>query len=136
MNYDKLLCDIFFIDDWHFNKSNLEKYKTHYKKRTKYQNIIQYIENKYIDSKSFKETMYRMKYSISNRPICKECGNSVTFVGKNGILFRTFCSNKCAANNKEVIRKKIESDSNSHNGKIGWIESNKSKDKINYNEYL
>ena len=64
MNYDKLLCDIFFIDDWHFNKSNLEKYKSHYKKKDKYQNIINYIQNRYNDSLSFKETLYRVKYNI------------------------------------------------------------------------
>ena len=131
MNYDKLLVDIFFVDDWHFNKSNLEKYKSHYKKKDKYLNIINYIENRYDDSESFKETLYRMKYKIDERPVCKSCGNSVKFIGKAGILYRSFCCNKCAANDKETIKKKWDSDSKNHDGKIGWIESNKSEKKKN-----
>jgi len=131
MNYDKVLIKIFFIDDWHFNKSNLEKYKTHYKKKDKYKNVIEYIENRYTDSLSFKETLYRIKNNIDKRPVCKECGKPVEFVGKSPILFRVFCCNKCSANNKDTIKKKWESDLKNHNGKIGWIESNKSKDKIN-----
>ena len=131
MDYDKVLIKIFFIDDWHFNKSNLEKYKTHYKKKDKYKNVIEYIENRYIDSTSFKETLYRIKNNINERPVCKECGNPVEFVGKSSVLFRIFCCNKCSANNKDTIKKKWETDLKNHDGKIGWIESNKSKDKIN-----
>lgn len=106
MNYDKLLCKIFFIDNWHFNQSYLNKYKRHYKKKTKYKNIINYIEHRYKDSESFKETLYRMNNNIDIRPVCQTCGNNVKFIGKGNRLFALYCSDKCSANNKNTTLKK------------------------------
>lgn len=120
MNYDKYLSNIFFNDDWHLNLSYLNKYKRHYKKRTKYQNIINYIENRYDDSESFKETLYRIKHNCEIRPVCKTCGNTVKFIGKNHKLYADFCSNKCSGVNKETILKKQEQDRKKHNGLLGW----------------
>lgn len=127
MNYDKLLTDIFFDDDWHFNQSYLNKYKRHYKKKDKYQNIIEYINNRYIDSESFKETIYRIKHNINIRPVCKKCGNKVEFIGKSGRLFRDYCCNNCSANSQDVINKKQESDRKKNNGKLGWNHNSEEK---------
>lgn len=120
MNYDKILTNIFFIDDWHLNKSYLNKYKRHYKNKTKYKNIIHYIENRYNDSLSFKETIYRMRHNCEIRPVCKTCGNTVEFIGKGNKLFRDFCSNKCSGINKDTIVKKQNTDKEKHNGILGW----------------
>lgn len=120
MNYDKILTNIFFDDDWHLNQSYLNKYKRHYKKQTKYKNIINYINNRYNDSLSFKETIYRMRHRCEIRPTCKTCGNKVVFIGKGNKLFRDFCCNKCSGINKDTIRKKQETDKQKHNGKLGW----------------
>ena len=120
MNYDKYLSNIFFNDDWHLNLSYLNKYKRHYKKRTKYQNIINYIENRYDDSESFKETLYRIKHNCHIRPTCRTCGHPVKFIGKNNKLFADFCSNKCAGLHKDTINKKQQSDKKKHNGILGW----------------
>ena len=120
MNYDKLLSDIFFIDDWHLNLSYLNKYKRHYKKRNKYQNIINYIENRYIDSNSFLETIYRIRHNINIKPKCKTCGNEVKFLGKCKKLYADYCCNKCSGINKNTIKKKQESDRKRNNGILGW----------------
>jgi len=120
MNYDKILSKIFFIDDWHFNLSNLNKYKRHYKMQSKYKNIINYISNRYNDSTGFKETLYRIRHNCENRPVCKTCGGYVNFLGKGNRLYADYCSNKCAGKNKETILKKQASDRSKHNGKLGW----------------
>jgi len=127
MNYDKILVNIFFIDDWHFNQSYLNKYKRHYKTKSKYQNIINYINHRYKDSLSFRETLYRMKYNYEIRPKCKTCGNDVDFIGKLGILFRTYCSNRCSGINKDTIIKKQNSDKEKNDGILGWNKNNKEK---------
>lgn len=106
MNYDKILCKIFFIDNWHLNQSYLNKYKRNYKKRKKYINIINYLENRYDDSESFKETIYRMNNNINIRPVCKSCGNKVKFIGKGNKLFASYCCNSCSAQNKNTTIKK------------------------------
>ena len=128
--YDNYLVKLFFTDKWHFNLSNLNKYKRHYKKKDKYQNIINYIENRYDDSESFKETLYRICHNIEIRPVCQECGNKVEFIGKGNVLFRSFCSLSCSNGSKESIKKKQESDRLKNNGELGWVKSNRDPQKI------
>ena len=68
----------------------------------------QYILNRYNDSLSIKETIYRLKNNIEIRPVCKHCGSPVEFC-RNG-YFRDFCCNKCinlSAQTKE--KRKINS---------------------------
>ena len=67
---------------------------------------IEYINNLYIDSKSFKESIYRLLNNIDIRPICKTCGKNVEFC--RGGYFRNFCSIKCSRNNKECENKRKE----------------------------
>lgn len=52
----------------------------------------EYIENRYADSKSFKESVYRIVYNIEVRPVCKYCGKELKFVG----YFPNTCSPSCA----------------------------------------
>ena len=120
MNYDKILSNIFLLDNWHFNKLNVSKYKTARRLKNKYQNIVQYIENRYNDSESFKETIYRMFNNIEIRPVCKTCGNKVDFIGKGNVIFRKYCSNSCSAISEETKQRKQESDKLKHGGKLGW----------------
>lgn len=119
-NHDDLISRIFFIDDWHLNLSNLNRYKRHYKKHDKYQNIIDYIENRYSDAMSFKETVYRIHHHIEKRPVCHACGQPVKFVGKAGRLFGSFCSKKCLNNDKATWLVKHETDKMRHGGILGW----------------
>lgn len=69
-------------------------------------NIKKYLLNRYNDSESLKETIYRIKYNIVNRPVCPICNNKVKFIGNNNIIFRTTCCLKCSnINNYSKISK-------------------------------
>ena len=99
-NHDKLIKQIFFTDQFKINNSNNIKYKKN--KNTKYNNICKYLSTRYCDSKSEKETLYRILYGIEIRPVCKICGNEVKFNGRNGVMFLSHCSNKCKKLDKDV----------------------------------
>ena len=55
----------------------------------------EYLINRYKDSKSYKETIYRIKNNIETRPVCETCGGEVEFC-RNGylILFCILCPKK------------------------------------------
>ena len=55
--------------------------------------ILNYLNNRYVDSKSIKETLYRIKNNIETRPKCIICGKDVTFKDKG--FFSTTCSTEC-----------------------------------------
>ena len=115
MDYDKKLSTYFLQDPWHFNRDNCKKYTL---KKKRLINIKKYIDNRYVDSLSFKETIYRMYYNIENRPTCKTCGGEVKFVGKYPIIFRQYCCNRCSGISPETINKKQLSDKAKHNGHL------------------
>lgn len=63
------------------------------KLKFKYSNIWNYIVDRYDDSESIPETIYRMYFGIEERPVCKICGNKVSYRGKG--KYRDVCSFKC-----------------------------------------
>ena len=65
--------------------------------------IIKYINNRYNDSESIKETLYRIKHNIEDRPKCIKCGKPIKF----GQGFNKYCSRSCAIN-QEKIKKSIK----------------------------
>ena len=67
------------------------------------EDIIKYIYNRYNDSESIKETLYRIKHNIEDRPKCIKCGKPVKF----GQGFNKYCSRSCAIN-QEKIKKSIK----------------------------
>ena len=77
------------------------------------QELFKYLSNRYTDSESFKETLFRMKNNIEVRPVCVLCGGKVKFdhreshhhLRNNGYYWH--CSTKCSENDKEV-RDKIK----------------------------
>lgn len=89
-----------------------------------------YLENRFPDSYSLKETLYRIKNHIEEKPKCPICGKPVHYIGKKNRQFRKYCSCKCASNDIEVQRKRQETDKKKHNGILAWTLSNKNKDKI------
>lgn len=105
MNYDKILDRIFFKDN-RLNKSTRTKFNKLKKKN--YVNIKKYIDNRYSDSLSERETLYRIHHNIEIRPVCKICGKSVKFQGRN-IVFSIYCSHKCEKLDPEVNKKWKES---------------------------
>ena len=126
--YDNILSKIFFNDNYHLNRSVYLKFR-HGIRKNKYNSIKNYLNNRYNDSLSIKETLYRIKNNIEIRPICKECNKPVKFVGKGEKIFATFCSNRCSGKNIETIKKKQEGDRLKNNGELGWVLSNKSEEK-------
>lgn len=105
-NYDNIILKLFFSDNV-LNNSIYRKF-IHNINRNKYQNIRYYIENRFNDSESIRETLYRIKFKIYIRPVCNVCGNSVKFIGKNNRIFLNHCSNKCKAQNKIVQDKRYQ----------------------------
>lgn len=103
--YDKLLDNIFFEDD-RLNKSIKNKFNR--LKNKKYIQIKKYIDNRYSDSLSERETLYRIHYNIENRPVCKICGKPVKFQGRNTV-FSIYCSHRCKKLDPEVNKKWKES---------------------------
>lgn len=102
-------------------------------KQKKYTNIINYISNRYPDSQSPNETIFRIKYGIEIRPVCQCCGGAkgvINFIGKANCgkyktrpfpfnLFETYCSNSCAnsGNSKKSQKTKL--------GKYGSVNNSK-----------
>lgn len=92
MNYDRILDKIFFRGEERLNKST--KFKYNRLKFKRYANIKSYIDNRYEDSLSERETLYRIHHNIEIRPVCKVCGGPVQFQGRI-VVFSEHCSNRC-----------------------------------------
>ena len=99
---DNIISDLFFGNRQ--LKSNVyKKYKNDYDSE-----IYQYIINRFKDSKSFDESLYRIKYKVYIRPVCEECGKELKFIKGNGKdIFNRFCCKKCA-NNNELSKKRLK----------------------------
>lgn len=61
--------------------------------------IKQYLLNRYKDSSCIHETIYRILHGIEERPVCKNCGKSITFGNSE---FMDFCCTSCS---KQYIKK-------------------------------
>ena len=57
--------------------------------------IYEYLINRYDDSQSLKETVYRINYGYDIRPVCENCGKPIEFLGKPSRMWKTYCSNRC-----------------------------------------
>jgi len=97
---DELISDICFKNS-SLNKSYLSILKNH--------DLLDYVKNRYDDSESLVESLWRIKSHIEIRPVCPVCGRPVRFDpshkncrNRNGNLFLTYCSPKCQANDKEL----------------------------------
>ena len=92
VDLDKKCIDLFFKND------RVRKGPTQHLS----EDIKSYLENRYSDSDSLIETLYRIKLKIEKRPVCKTCGDKVRFYKRK---FNTYCSRKCAMNDKDNIDK-------------------------------
>ena len=57
--------------------------------------VYNYLLNRYEDSTSLKETIFRINYGYDIRPVCENCGAAVKFLGKPSRMWKTYCCNKC-----------------------------------------
>ena len=96
------------------------------------QDIKTYLINRFNDSYSIKETIYRIKYiseniNVEHKPKCPICGNPVIFLNKRTRLYTECCSVKC----KKILDKdKIKQTNNKKYGGNAPICSQDIKDKI------
>lgn len=101
--------------------TNLVKY--YYNKEGKKFNyeIYKYIMNRYNDSTSFKESLYRIFYNIEKRPKCKYCNKTLEYKNSGYKIFTDYCNFSCQTkylneigklNTKESILKGKESREN------------------------
>ena len=64
--------------------------------------LSKYINNRFIDSDSWSETIWRIRNKVYEKPKCKECGKYLKFP------FKTYCSKKCRSNSNDVKNKTIK----------------------------
>lgn len=103
-----------FIINLFFNEN--EKLNINYVKQAwlnSHTQIKNYLEHRFLDSESIKETLYRILCKIEKRPVCKTCGNKVKFESshrwnrnRNGWPFIIHCSSKCQRLDKDVTEKR------------------------------
>lgn len=74
----------------------------------KYPELKTYIENRYNDSYSLKESLVRIFNHIDVHPKCKFCGKDIPFRNKIKKPFGEFCSKSCAVKLPEDIQNKKE----------------------------
>ena len=110
-NYDHLISKVFFKNNQLYNKYFKRFFKDPIKYKDKYQNIKEYLSNRYIDSKDIRETLYRIYRNIEIRPICKTCGKELKLqiVNKKNQVFPTYCSILCEMKDPEVMKKHNQS---------------------------
>ena len=104
---DQYIIDLFFTNG-HINANyNRESWLN------KHTDIKEYLDNRFKDSQSTKETLVRILYKIEIRPVCPICGKPVRFEynhrwcrNRNGWPFMKFCSSKCQQKDDDVISKR------------------------------
>ena len=93
-----------FINDYFYGKSSFIK-RNHIKPYS--EEIKTYLDNRFDDSKSIFETIFRIKHNIEVRPKCAYCGGDVLFIGKNSKPYQKYCCRTCLSNdNVQKIKDK------------------------------
>ena len=72
----------------------------------KHPDVYNYLINRFDDSKSIKETVYRIVNGLEHRPVCVNCGASVQY--DNG-HFLDYCCKSCMEKDPLTVRKREES---------------------------
>lgn len=87
----------------------------------------EYLANRYTDSRSFKESVYRIRYSVNKIPRCPVCGKPNNFIGgRKGYTKHCCCT--CAQLDKEVRNKNKQTNLRLHGTENG-AQSKASKEK-------
>lgn len=96
MNHDTLIKNLF----WNSNSNNVTQlYRRFMQKSVKYNNIVNYLRNRFNDSESIYETVLRIGLNVTTRPTCPICENKLNFIGKPNSkgLYSKYCSMSCRA---------------------------------------
>ena len=132
MNYDNIINKIFW------KENELMNAHSRVVKLNKHPNIKKYLLCRYEDSNNVLENLFRIHYSIEERPKCKYCGNPTKFVGRKTIIYQEYCCNKCAAKGENRGKKWYEKQKEYNIQKYGiknnfdlpWIKKEKMRAKI------
>ena len=96
---DQIILDYFIKSNGHINVQRLTNISQQYK---------EYLDNRYTDSQSLRETIKRIQYNIEVRPVCVICGKPVKFLnGKKNQLFNKTCCKEHANMLDGITVKKV-----------------------------
>jgi len=102
---DEIVVNEFFncskTDGINRNKTRISWLNSH-------KDLYNYILNRYIDSDSIQETLWRIKLGIEIKPKCPVCGSVLRFSltpYKNGRHYPNYCSNICSIHSDERKKK-------------------------------
>ena len=99
---DQIILDYFIKSNGHINVQRLTNISQEYK---------EYLDNRYTDSQSLRETIKRIQYNIEIRPVCVICGKPVKFLnGKKNQLFNKTCCKEHANMLDGITVKKVLKD--------------------------
>ena len=102
---DEIIKEEFKVKRFVYNSLLLKNYINRIEGKYN-KDIYEYLINRYNDSSSLKETLYRIYKGIEYHPTCPICNRPLTF--RNNKFF-TFCSSKCAQSSSETRNKIKES---------------------------
>lgn len=128
---DQYISDLFFGDNDYVNPNYLKRSWL-----AKHPEIEKYLNTRYTDSLSIKETVYRIYMNIEVRPVCSVCGNPVLFDAghrhnpeRNGWPYARTCSPKCMTNDPITKNRHIETSLIKY-GTVNPAQSQNIRDKI------
>ena len=99
---DQEILSYFLKSNGHVNVQRLTNISEEYK---------EYLDNRYTDSQSLRETIKRIQYNIEIRPVCVICGKPVKFLnGKKNQLFNKTCCKEHANMLDGITVKKVLKD--------------------------
>ena len=97
---DDVVKEEFKAKRYVYNPNTLRRYISRIEGKYN-KDIYEYLINRYNDSNSLKETLYRIYNGIEEHPKCPTCGKPLVFKG----IFFKFCSNICAQSSDEIKQK-------------------------------
>ena len=86
-----------------------------------YSDVLEYLKNRYTDSKSLRETIYRILHNIEIRPTCKICGKQIQYIGKPNSIWSVYCSSKCKYEDNKDNLLTAFNPSETSNSEKGWM---------------
>ena len=121
---DDIVKEEFKAKRYLYNPNTLRRYTSRIEGKYN-KDIYEYLVNRYDDSDSLKETLFRIYNGIEEHPKCPTCGKPLVFKG----IFFKFCSNICAQSSDE-IKQKIKQTCLEKYGVDNYNKTKESKEKI------
>ena len=121
---DDIVKEEFKAKRYLYNPNTLRRYTSRIEGKYN-KDIYEYLINRYDDSDSLKETLFRIYNGIEEHPKCPTCGKPLVFKG----IFFKFCSNICAQSSDE-IKQKIKQTCLKKYGVDNYNKTKESKEKI------